>query len=213
LTKLKDEVRNQAAENVDQSYSLLFDQLGVTPSERDALTQLLVDVQMLSNTVAYASGEVIMVAEPMDSEERLSRIAAIVGDRRLEQFLVLERNIPVYLRVERIGSVLEQRGLPLTATQRTGLVERLLSVEAQYGQIPSFESNTIESLEAHFAGLDEYDRPVLELAPSVLSSDQVVQVSQLYQSVSYRRAAALEVQRERRARYPDRNVPLYSPGY
>jgi hypothetical protein len=60
--------------------------------------------------------------------------------------------------------------------------------------------------------MDEYERLVLELAPSVLSTRQTGLLFDRYQALSYRRAAILEMQEESRANdSADDDFPLGYP--
>ncbi|MEE8625908.1 MAG: hypothetical protein V3T19_11245, partial [Acidiferrobacterales bacterium] len=152
-------------------------------------------------------------SRPLDKDERLRRIAEIIGDSKLQQFLALEHNRNEYGEVARVRSMLQQNGFPLTDTERDGLVEILVAVREQDRVMPGADAKprTIESLQHRMDQMDEYERLVLEMAPSVLSAKQVEYLFERYQALSYRRANALEHQRKARADNPDENLPLWYP--
>lgn len=187
-------VREQATEYVQKFYSLLFDDLGLASQQRDSLFALLTEDQIASTWTDYKHGETV------DKEEQSRRIAAIIGDPMLKQFRALERNLGVYGEVQSIGSLFQQNGVPLTETQRDGLFRILLETRDQYAVTPpsGAEPGSIEYLQHLITQKDEYERHVMELAPSVLLPEQVVHLNERYQYLSFRRAHALEMQRKGR---------------
>ena len=176
------------------TYSLLLEHLGLTPIEKDALLSLLIEYRIAGMWTPYKDGKTI------DMEERSKGIAAIIGDIKLEQFLALERNLNSYWEVQKIGSLLGQNSVPITDTQRDELLKILIETHDQEAKPPSgVERDSIEYLEYRLIQMDEYERHVLELAPSVLSTMQVVYLHDQYQYLSYNRTDSLERQRKQQA--------------
>lgn len=201
-------VKEQAIEDISTLYSRLLDDIDLTMKEKDALVALLVEDQIASTSTPYSQGKAI------DRKGRNSRISAIIGDKKLRQFLAREADLGAYSEVERINTVLRQNGVPLTETQRDRLFELLADLGDRIETtLPSdVERNSIESLEYQLAAMNERERFVIEQAPSVLSSEQVVLLDQMYQYASYQRADALNRQKDQRATNPDEDVPISYPG-
>lgn len=65
--------------------------------------------------------------------------------------------------------------------------------------IPTAKKGTVEAIESQIATMDEFERLVLELAPSVLINRQMELFFDRYQALSYRRAQMLEMQKKTRA--------------
>jgi hypothetical protein len=168
---------------------------------------LLVQNQIESSTTPYSRGKTV------DLQARANSIAAIIGNHKLERFLALERNLGAYSEVHSIGSLLQQNDVPLADTQRDALLKILVETQDQDMVEPPPEARrrSIDDLVKHVAQRDEYERHVLELAPSVLSRKQVQYLSEQYQYLSYARANAVEVQRKARADQPNADFPLWYP--
>ena len=201
------EVREDATRDIQRIYPLLLKGLDLTPSEKDALLSFLIEDLIAKTRTPFASGI------GMDEHERSNRIAAVIGDSKLQQFLALEQNLSSYRDVGRVGHFLGQNGAPLTDAQQDGMLENFIEVRDQLDWMPpaDVERRSIVSLEHKLTQEDEYDRLVLELAPSVLSPKQVQYLFERYQALSYRRANALEFQRNARADNPDENRALWYP--
>lgn len=196
--------REEATQAVRDSYALLLEDLDLTAREKDALLALLIEIQVAGATTPYTHGR------SMNEHERSDRIATIIGDGKLQEFLALERSVAAYAEVQKIGAVLRQNDAPLTGTQREGLLKILVQMRDEY-PAPALD-NSIESLERALAQKDEYQRHVTELAPSVLSPNQVTYMFEQYQYMSYQRATALEVQKQWRADHPgEEGLPLFRP--
>lgn len=188
-------VRESATRRISKWYSLLLEDLDLTPREKDALLSLLIEDRMASTWTDYKRGETI------DKEEQSRRIAAIIGDPKLQQFRALERDLPAYREVEKVRSMLQQYDVPLADSERDRLLKILVEVGDQYETPPPSDAklSSIEELEHILAQRDEFERHVMELAPSVLSPEQATYLFEQYQYLSYERARALERQKERAA--------------
>lgn len=201
-------LREKITKHVQSVYSLLFEHLGLTDSEKAALSEFLVEVWMSGTRIPNYH------PEPMAEQDRLDGIAAIIGDSKLERFLGLERNLRQYGEVEKIRSLLEQKGTPLSESQRGKLLEILVKVRGREEAVtnPNAQRGTIEALESRLAELDEYNRLVLELAPSVLSGEQVLYMFHHYQGLSYRRWSSFTTQERARSENPEgEHLPLHYP--
>ena len=201
-------VREGATHNVQKLYSLLFEHLDLTPSEKDALRSLLIEDRIASTTTQYSRGKHI------DEQDQSNRIAAIIGDPKLQQFRALERNLGSYADVQYVESVLQRNAIPITEAQRDRMLEILIEVQNQELTLPGAdaERGSIEYLEYRLAEMDERERLVLEQAASVLSAEQVRYMFERNQRLSYQRADALEVQQKARADESTEDLPLWYPG-
>ncbi len=189
------EDREESIRLVQKNYSPIFEQLDLTAEEKDALSDLFVEVYTVGRTSSYTKDERI------DEQERLNRIEEIIGFARMQELLSLERNIPQYREIERIDAMLQAKEAPLTDGQRDRMLEILIDVRGSEKAVadPKAKPSTMDALESQLAEMDEYDRLVLELAPSVLTSEQVEYLFERYQNQSYRRAAVMEMQKKARA--------------
>ncbi len=201
-------VREGATHNVQKLYSLLFEHLDLTPSEKDALRSLLIEDRIASTSTEYSRGKHI------DEQDQSNRIAAIIGDPKLQQFRALERNLGSYGEVQYVEAVLQRNAIPITEVQRDRMLGILIDVQNQELTLPGAdaERGSIEYLEYRLAEMDERDRLVLEQAASVLSAEQVRYMFERNQRLSYQRADALEAQQKARADESTEDLPLWYPG-
>jgi hypothetical protein len=200
-------VREEATLDIQRVYPFLLEGLDLTASETDALLSFLIEDLIARTRTRYASGI------GMDEHERSNKIAAIIGDFKLQQFLALERNRREYSEIQKVGSMLQEKGVPLSDTQRDELLKILVTTRNQIDPMLPVDSKhrSMETFELILTLEDDYDRLVMELAPSVLSSKQVEYLFERYQTMSYKRAYALEWQKQQRADDPARNLPLMYP--
>lgn len=200
-------VREGATRDVPKLYSLLLENLDLAPSEKDALLALLIEDRIASTTTPYSRGKDI------DEQDRAKRIGDIIGERKLQQFLALERNLGSYAEVQYIEAVLQQNAIPITEAQRYRMLEILIDVQNQELTLPGAdaERGSIEYLEYRLAEMDERQRLVLEQAASVLSAEQVRYMFERNQQLSYQRADALEAQQKARADESTEDLPLWYP--
>ena len=192
------EIREEITGEVHANYPLLIRDLGLTASQQDALLSLLIEAEIARTRTFYSSGN------DMDEFERLNRIAAIIGETKLQQFLAFERYRGEYAEIQKVRSLLQQKDVPLTDTQRDSLLKVLVDTRKQFNAKPPPHTNprSIESLQSRLDQMDEYEHLVLELAPSVLYAKQVEYLFDRYQALSYKRAWAIEYQRQARADDP-----------
>ena len=188
-------LREVTTSEVLVTYSLMFRHLGLTASEQRDLSVYLVEAWMSATRTPDHD------PEPVAEGDRRARIAAIIGDAKLEQLLDLERNRAEYGEAGQVSALLETNDLPLTVEQQDRFLEILIQVRGQDQAVadPNPAGASIEAIEHQMALMDEYERLVLELAPSVLSARQVELLFDRYQAFSYRRAAILELQKKTRA--------------
>jgi len=201
-------LREQTTKDVQSAYSQLFEHLGLTDFEEAALSEFLVEAWMRGTKMRNYH------PEPMDEQDRLDGIESIIGAGKLETFLTLEQNLRKYREVEKIRSLLERKGAPLSYPQREGLLEILIDVRVRVEAFanPNINHETIEAFESLLDLLDENDRLVLELAPSVLTSKQVQYMFDRYQALSYKRWGAFDAQKRARANDPDgEHLPFSYP--
>jgi hypothetical protein len=200
------DLRKLARQDLQQTYSLLLDDLELTPRQREDFIAVLVELHVESAWTGDPGG-FQKRGRTIFPQERQDRIAAAIGDEKLDEFLVLEVNLGAYWETQQIASLLRRKGLPLTKTQRDGVFEILIEVRDRYPQTePDVDSESPEYIEHQLAQMDDFDRHVVELAPSVLAATQVAHLFDEYQWMARQRIDLVELQKERRAERPGRGV-------
>lgn len=189
-------VRDQATQNVEKSYSLLFDALDVSSSQEEALRSFLIENWIARTTTPY------WTAASIDLDERASRIGQIIGEAKLQQFLNYERNLYLYGEVQRIMAMLEQQGVPASNAQRDNLFGILVDARERSKSLsPPLDvaRDSAKYLEHRTLQKDEFERIILEHAPAALSPEQFDLLADQYEYMSYKRAYALEQQEREEA--------------
>jgi hypothetical protein len=207
------EIRKRTIPDIHQSYSLLLDDLHLTPQEREDLIAVLVELQVEGTWSGGGDGEVAIRGRTIGPEERHARITAVIGDEKLDELLLLEVNRGAYWETQQIASLLRRKDVPLTKTQRDGMFEILVEVRDRYPieQPAELDSRSFEYIDHQLRQLDEVDRHIVELAPSVLSATQVAHLFDEYQWMSRERLDDIERQKKRRAERPDSDVGWMTP--
>lgn len=202
-----EKLREDAAKEIPNDYSLLFNHLELTQSEERELSSLLAEFRVATTHTPCRQGTKV------DSRARSNRIEAIIGPQKVARFLSLEQNMYEYGEIKFVDCVLNNNDSSLTDTQRDKLFEIIVEIAAREEKLPGadVERRSIEYLEYQLAESNERTRLFLELAASVLTAEQVRYLFDEYQRLSYRQADSLE--REKRARLdPNREpLPLHYP--
>jgi len=189
-------IREQATNDVREGYSLLLGDLPLSAEQRADLVALLIEM----NVERTSSGEIR--GRRIPDQERYERIAAVIGDQKLLEFLELEQNLPAYWETTQIARLMRAKQLPLTEEQRGGLFDAVVEVRARYPyqQPPSnIDRNSDDWIDNDLAQADEFDRHIVELAASVLSPTQVAHLSSAYNFMSQDRRSSVDLQKKRRA--------------
>ncbi len=216
----RNKAKEEAAKEISGRYGLLLQDLALSPGQKAQMLSLLTDVQVAATTkmsidARTKTATVVMRGRKIDEQERSQRIAAIIGDKKLQEFLALERNLPAYAEAHAIASVLQTNGVPLTDTQRDQLLQQLVLTREQYIAKPHPEIHSMEDVERREAERIEYERHVMELMPSVLSSKQVTYVFDQYQYWSEQRSRDLQAEKKRqqkvRAERPNEKPVILYP--
>lgn len=199
--------RRYALDEVKIAYTLLLDDLDLPEQDEKDLIGLLVDMRLESAWTSYQNGRTI------SAEERSDRISAVIGEQKFEQFLALEKNGSAYWETYQIALLLQRRGVPTTPAQRDGVFDILVEVRDRYPATrpDDLDPNSLEYLEYGLTQLDEIDRHVMELVPSVLAPRQVVHLFSEYDYMRQERASSLEQQRKNRIDHPG-DTTFWSPG-
>lgn len=190
--------REIATKETLRYYSRLLEHLGLNRAEREALMVVLIDDQLSRTTTPYMRGA------PTDSRVRSERIASVIGEAKLGQFLSLERDVAAYGEVHSIESMLEQQGAPMSEQQQDKLLRLMIAArdELETKRLAALELTSIEHLEQAMAARNEYERHVLELSASALSGKQVQHLFDYFQIRSQERARAVELNIKLRADNP-----------
>jgi hypothetical protein len=193
-------MEESAAQEVRDSYSLLLEDFALPPREQEDLVALLIEMRIEGMWTSTKAGQIR--GREIPEQERHDRITAVIGDQKLREFLALEENGQAYWETQQIASLLRRRGVPLTKPQRDKVFEILVEVRARYPHSqppPELDPRSVEYIEHTITQLDEFDRHVVELAPSVLSPTQVVHLFNAYEAMSRDRISAIEMQKKRKA--------------
>jgi len=201
-------LRTRITRETQDVYALLIEHLGLSPSEKDALLEFLIETRIAGIHTPYRNGV------KMDAQDRFNEIEAIIGHEKLGEFLALEENRDTYAEVHHIGAILEQQGVPVTSAQQNRLFEIISDIRSEELVLPGADSDsgTIEYLDYQLARMDERERLVFEQVTSILSPEQVGYLFNWYQRDSYRRADSLERQKRTRADGESEDLPLHYPG-
>jgi hypothetical protein len=211
---LRADMRKQATQDVRDSYSLLLEDLDLPSEQTKDLEALLID--MLVEGMWSGTSTFEIRGREIPQQERYERIAGVIGDHNLLRFLELEQNSRAYWETQMIASLLRRNDLPLTKIQRDGVLDILVEVNARYPHTAppaDVDDESVEWIEHVLMQHDEHDRHVMELAPSVLSQDQVVRLFAKYQSMSRERVDSVERAKKLKAEQPGKFPGwFYSPG-
>ncbi len=209
---LRADMRKQATQDIRESYSLLLGDLDVSAAEKQDLEAVLID--MLVEGMWTGTSTFQIRGRKIPQQERYERIAAVIGDQKLLNFLELEQNVHAYWETTQVARLLRRNDVPLTEKQRDGVFDILVEVDALYPRTsppPDVDNDSEEWMEHVLAQYDEHDRHVIELAPSVLAQDQVVSLFNQYQRMSRERVDSVERSRKLRAERPGAGW-FFSPG-
>jgi hypothetical protein len=202
-------LKKSALDDVRIAYTLLFEDLDLPEEDEKDLIALLVEMQTERAWTSYQRGRTI------SEQERSDRISAVIAPEKLEQFLALEKNGREYWETYQIALLLQRRGVPTTPTQRDDMFDILVEVRAQYpftSPPAELDRNSDEWIAYMLRQTDDFDRHVIELAPSVLSPTQVAYLFQAYDRMARERIDLVESQKNRKADNPAQNVGWMTPG-
>jgi hypothetical protein len=193
-------------------YSLLLDDLELSMEEREAVLAFLIEERVTDMVNDWLSmNDPGFSPEKTSTTDRATGLADIVGDLRAQQFLEHEEHVQDYSEVYKVSSMLEVNEAPLSDLQLDQLLKIRIDVRSQHSFEPQAERGSMEFVEQRLALIDEYERLVMELIPSILSTEQAELIFQRYQQVSYQRSSALELQQRRRSQDPDDDTPVWYP--
>ena len=197
-----EQLRDDAEQWIPNTYSLMFNHLELTQSEKQDLSSLLAEFSAAGTYTACKEGIKI------DPQNRSDMIEAIIGPTKLARFLSLEQHRYEYGEINFVDCVLNNNGSSLTDAQRDSLFEIIVEIAAREEKLPGSgaERESIEYLEYHLAELNERTRLFLERVGSELSAEQLGHLFNEYQRISYRQADSLE--RQKRARLDPNQEPL-----
>ncbi len=185
-------VRESAIRRVKTAYTLLLNNLGLASEQRDDMISFLVEAHIARTTTEYDRGELT------DEFGRQIAIKEIIGEAKLEEFLVLEQNLREYTEVQTLQTAFERNGTPFPEARRDALFDILVETRSQYIDLeppPGVEVDSMQNFEYLMNQSQEYHRHVLELAPSVLSPQQVQHLYERYEANSYEWQHLAEINR------------------
>jgi hypothetical protein len=191
---MRERARKSASDDIRIAYTLLFEDLDLSEQQEKDLSNLLVEMELERTWTGYQRGKTIA------SEERHERIAAVIGEQKLDELLMLEVNRQAYWETYQIAALLQRRGVPTNKVQRDGVFDIVVEVRDRYPYTePSLDHRADEYIDQRLRQLDDFDRHVVELAPSVLSATQVGYLFQAYDRMSRERIDDVERQKKMKA--------------
>lgn len=197
--------REAAEYEVEEAYSLLLEKLNLTEEQYAAIEAFLVKEALLSGR-SSTSGP-----NPMNEEDRFGILQSILGPTKLKQFLKWEQYRNQFGEAQQFQALLEEQDAPMSSDQRDDFLDVLIAIQEKMGETSgSPDLAPIEHLEDQLDRIDEYERLVIEMAPSLLSAKQVDILFQQYQTRSYDRARVLENHKKAIAA-GDEDEPLWYP--
>jgi hypothetical protein len=210
---MRKSIREIATRDIRDGYTLLLEDLELPPAQNEELVALLIEMQ-IESTSWTPSGASQMRGRDIGQQERYDRIATVIGEQKLIQLLELEENRQAYWETQQIATLLRRRGVPLVESQRDRMFEILVEVRDRYPPMPqpSGDVDPVEAIDQVLRQLDEFDRHVMELAPSALSQGQVLHLFDAYQRMSRERIDHVERQKKRHAADPDQPFVGGTPG-
>ena len=121
---------------------------------------------------------------------------------------ILQQNQQAYWETTQIARLLRRRGIPLTETQRDGVFDILVEVHERYPSTKPTEldEHSEEYIKEVLRQIDDTDRHVVELVPSVLSPTQVAHVFEAYDYMSRERINDVETAKKWRIQHPGADV-------
>ena len=184
-------IKEQATEDVRDGYALLLEDLSLPEQEKRDLVALLIEME-----VERRSGEIR--GRKIPDQEKYERIAAVIGDRKLLALVELEQDRQSYWETTQIARLMRHKDVPLTEKQLAGVFDIVVEVHARYPYIPpppELDIDSVELIEHVLTRADDFDRHIVELAPSVLSPRQVVHLFNAYEFMSRDRRSFVEKQK------------------
>ncbi|HEX7237541.1 MAG TPA: hypothetical protein VF405_11305 [Gammaproteobacteria bacterium] len=204
----REQNRKLALNEVVIGYWLLLEDLALPKQDALDLIALLADMQTEQMWTGYQRGRTI------GEEERWERISAIIGTEKTELFLTLEQHGREYWETYQIALLMQRRGVPTTEAQRDAVFDMLVDVHERYPSTRTAELDTHseEWIDEVLRQLDDTDRHVVEMAPSVLSPTQVAYLSRAYDHMSRERLDDLEWQKKMKIDHPNQDRGWVYPG-
>jgi hypothetical protein len=194
----REQDRRSTLDEVKIAYTLLLEDLGLPEQDEKDLMALLVDMRMEGLWSSYQEGRTI------SAQERSDRISAVIGPEKLEQLLTLERNGQEYWETYQIALLLQRRGVPTTPAQRDEVFDILVEVHERYPftKPAELDERSEQYIRDVLRQLDDTDRHVVELAPSVLSPTQVAHLFEAYDYMSRERVNDVEFVKKWKIQHP-----------
>ena len=201
------EIREESAQYVNNVYPLILGELELTTHQEAELLSLLIEAETAATKTFFSSGE--------GMNDRSAKIADIIGQSKLNEFLQLEQYRAEYAELRSLESMFNDHDVSLSDLQRHSLGEILVKTRKRFNSdVPAgMDPMSSEYIQHHLDQMDDFDRLVLELAPSVLSREQVELLFDRYQALAYERRLAIDAQLRARGNDPaqEENLLAYPP--
>jgi hypothetical protein len=207
--KARETLLDVAQTETVNAYGQLVKDLKLSQEVEDSLLDVLTKIKAGEMSNRFQQGT------PADPEDKARQVAKAIGGDKAREFFEREKQMPAYWELGQLSTLLSQNGAPLTEIQRAGLFDLLGSLMTEYTAGANGEEargvEPLKQLEKQLKRKDEYERHLLEQAPSVLTQKQVGLMFDQFEYRSEQRANAINIQERRRAEHPDEKVPIWSP--
>jgi hypothetical protein len=168
-------MRAQARSSVRRMHWDVGKVLGLSDEETEKLLNLLADQQARQFDARMERGDFQSVRQAMEDARARNdaEIAQLIGPHRMQQWMEYQSTLAERSQIASLDAQFETAGMPLTADQRTQLVEALLEAKKQFPPPPPAQGTLTEDVIAqNQQWQEEVNRAVLERARSILSREQ-----------------------------------------
>ncbi len=172
-------IRSRAEERFPRLYEDAGRELGLSPREHKRLIALLIDQyveQMRPNIPHDLSAEQFFKRmRAMDRRHR-RQLTSLLGRQGIAALARYRKTIEPRYEVEDMRELLEERGLPLSESQRRRMVEEILSPDVfQYGRVFQ-DTEPVEAVRMEVrARVERNDQKLLAIARRILEPAQFAQ--------------------------------------
>lgn len=170
-------IRTQMRANIRRLYGDVGRELNLTQEQADALINLMAEQQ----TRGFGDRRQAALADPASAQQTWrdlqaknnQEIAALIGQDKMSEWKQFQQTLPQRSEVDVIRQQLDQAGVPLSADQRSELVNVMVE-EIQRNPRPTVAQGMMpeDSFKQQNEWQDAYDKSVSDRAKQVLSSEQ-----------------------------------------
>ena len=185
---MKEMMRSQQKTMVNTMYGALFNEMNLTPEERQKFSDLLLDQQtktMEAGMGLFEEGGLTNITQAVQARQKESeeQLKALLGEERFAQYQEYQKTVGDRVQLDQLRRQMETAGTPVQDEQLQQLLaltkEERERVPAPFPQDPQAAGANMERMlsdelmEKQMAWQEEINRRVLERATTVLTPDQL----------------------------------------